>query len=561
MAKRFERSFSYGPDAFNEEEERSLSPRRNARSHSIVGSLWSFLYPRRSPDQELQGGNGTDHPSAESAKQDDAWLQAYCNGVTIVVLLIAGCICWAVYCVLEPFLHPLLWAVLVGTILHPFKHTWTQRISQWLDGLEGNSIPLSAGLILSPLFLFNYLSKLLEATVLGHSKSIFSAVLGVVVLWLLYKLSMPLYLYRALTTVYSFLQNFENFMTYTSPIQLATVTVGFLLLLVITRFQVQHKYTTALTVLSTLVWFLALHNIAAYLMSNALALPLVTGLFILEAVVSFSASIKESVGSLRLSVVGKEEEGGSDGHEVDGEREEKGGEEFEGVKCEGEEGREEVDGFLTRRDTSPSSLQRDNLTHEEVTQSRVSFGPVTKWSPERLFSSGEDSHKEGQTDGEQPLKKELSQSDFIFLCLYVMFFITVFWSYPVLLVLLVPFAVWSALKRLLSISLYDNGFLQRLLLSLEALWGWVGTQQSLLLPSPIPTLVRLYLLLDSKVLAVAKSSVNSLMSAFIIFGLLVIGLGLTVFLVLQIQVELSHYVAMMAAVWDRAISSNPQLAE
>lgn len=567
MARRFERSFSYGPDVFNEEG--SLSRGRNTRSHSIVGSLWNFLYPRRSPEHaQLQGSDETDHANAESAKQDDAWLQAYCNGVTIVVLLVAGCICWAVYCVLEPFLHPLLWAVLVGTIIHPFKNTWTKRISQWLDGLEGNSIPLSAGLILSPLFVFNYLSKLLETTVVSHFRTILGAALGVVLLWLLYKLSLPLYLYRALAAVYSFLQNFENFMTYSSPIQLVTVMGGFILLLIITRSQVQLKYTTALTVLSTLVWFLALHNIAAYLLSNALALPLVTFLFILGTAVSLVTTIRESVGSLRLSVVRREEkeEGCSD---VGSKREGKGagGEELEEVKCEGEDidGREEQDGLPTGRDADLSSAsQRDELSlssHEEVTQSRVSFGRVTKWSPERLFSTSEDNHEEGEVDKASPLKKELSQSDFIFLILYIMFFITVFWRYPVLLILLVPFAVWSALKRVLSIGLSDNGFLCRVVPFSEALWGWVGTRQSLLLPSPIPTLIRLYLLLDSKVLAVAKGSVNSLMSAFIIFGLLVSGLALTVFLVLQIQVELSHYVAMMAAVWDRAVTSNPQLAE
>lgn len=569
MAKQFERSFSYGPDALNEEE-RSLSGRRYTRSNSIVGSLWNFLYAKHSAEHlQVQGSDQTDHADTESARQYDAWLQAYCNGVTIVVLLVAGCICWAVYCVLEPFLRPLLWAVLFGTILHPFKNKWTKRISQWLDGLEGNSIPLSAGLVLSPLFLFNYLSKLLEATVISHSRTILGAALGVVVLWLLYKLSLPLYLYRAVAAVYSFLQNFESFMTYTSPIQLVTVMGGFLLLLIITRSQIQLKYTTALTVLSTLLWFLALHNIAAYLLSNALALPLVTSLFILGATVSLVTTIRESVGSLRLPVVGREEkEGCSD---VDGKREEKregeGGEELEGVKCEGEDidGREEEDGVPTGRDANLSSpSQREELSlssHEEVTQSRVSFGPITKWSPERLFSTSEDSQEEGEIDKESPLKKEFSQSDFIFLILYIMFFITVLWSYPVLLILLVPFAVWSALKRMLSISLSDNGFLSRVLPFSEGLWSWVGTRQSLFLPSPIPTLVRLYLLWDSKVLAIAKGSVNSLMSAFIIFGLLVSGLALTVFLVLQIQVELSHYVAMMAAVWDRAVTSNPQLAE
>lgn len=565
MAALFGRSFSYSPDS-KDAEMRSFSRRRTARSNSIVGSLLNFFYTRRQSSldsEQLEAADGPDPANADSAKQDDVWLQAYCNGVAIVVLLIAGCICWAVYCVLEPFLHPLLWAVLVGTILHPLKNTWRKRISQWLDGLENNSIPLSAGLILSPFFFLNYLSKLLETSIITYSGTLLSSVLGVVALWLVYKLRVPIYLYRGLVAVYSFLQIFESFATYTGPLQLATVTLGFLLLLIITRSQVQLKCTTALTVLSTLVWFLTLHNITAYLLSNALALPLVTSLFVFGAVISVITTVKNVLDSKKISVEEKEkvEAGESKGDE--GEREES-PLELEEVKCLGDQGEDEGDGLPKGMDTNLSSAsQSDELSlpsQEEVMQSRVSFGGVTKWSPERLFSTSSES-QEGEGEMANGSKKEFSQSDYIFLCLYIMFFITVFWNYPVLLVLLVPFAVWSALKRVISIGLCDNGFLCRVSPFFEALWNWVGTRKSILLPSPIPTLIRLYLTLDRKILAIAKGSVNSLMSAFIIFGLLVCGLALTVFLVLQIQVELSHYVAMMAAVWDRALTSNPQLAE
>ena len=86
-------------------------------------------------------------------------------------------------------------------------------------------------------------------------------------------------------------------------------------------------------------------------------------------------------------------------------------------------------------------------------------------------------------------------------------------------------------------------------------------QSSPPLPHPLFTLCNAFLSLDQMVLETAISSVSSLMSAFIITVLLVSGLALTLFLALQIRVELTHYVTMMTTIWNRTLSSNPQLME
>ena len=621
---KFGRSFSY-PSSVSDNaaslanEDPHQTPfihKRYSRSHSIVGSLWNYLYTRRQSAIDLvaegrrqlqEDDDNTDRADdTECAKQDDVWMQACYNAVALVVLLVAGCICWAVYCVLEPFLHPLLWAVLIGTILYPFKKTWTERISQWLDGLEGNSIPLSAGLVLSPLFFFNYLSKLLEGAIFSYWFEMLSSVLGVASLWLLYRLSVPIHLYQGLTTVYMYLQSFDDVMT--GPIQLATLVVGFVVLLVITWSQVQLKYAAALTILSTLVWFIAVLNAAAYVLGTAIALPLVTCVFVLGAALSVANMVKKMVDSGKgerlakgpgRSCVRKGEDGVKLSHSEMGEagsggrskRREDSVSDLEEVRClgdleydgggeeegEGEGEEEEGEGEIESTDTggeSVSSLtqsdRRINLgsPQDSVTKSRVSFGAVTTISPEKIFGSldgaSEGSVEEmanGASTLQESTTKEFSQSDFIFLCLYISFFVTVFWTYPFLLILLVPFAVWSALKRVLRLRVYENTFFCRSSSIFTSLQGWIGTRKSLLLPTPIPTLINLYLTIDRKILVIAKGSIDSLISGCIIFGLLVSGLGLTVFLVLQIQVELSHYVTMMSAVWERALSSNPQLAE
>ena len=588
-SRSFGRSFSY-PDASEDMHRSSITQKRYVRSNSIVGSFWNMLYTRRTSSaglEQLQSEDDTDHPQSEAesaAKQEDAWMQAYYNALALVVLVIAGCICWSVYCVLEPFLHPLLWAVLVGTLLHPFKKTWTQRISQWLDGLEGSSIPLSAGLLLSPIFFFNYLSKSLESAVAMHWGVMLGSVAGVVLLWLLYKLSVPIHLYHTLTSIYSFFHSIEGALTsYTGLVQLATLTIGFVLLLVITKSQVHLRFTTAFAILSTCVWFLALLSGATYILGSAVALPLVVLLFVTGACVSFAATLRDMLDSFNgrrspgeLGRRVSTEEGGESEVREGGGDEGMGDESpsyLEEVRCsgalEGEgEGGEEEGGITLRDNEREASIKPESARvsferpGDMETRSRVSFGSVTEVeteSPTVPHEYASESRppilRKKPTDGD-----EFSHGDYVFLGLYSAFFTMILWTYPFLLILLVPFAVWAALKRAISVG-RSTASLNKFSPRLVTLRGWLASRKSLLVPPPIPTLFHFYLTVDRKILKIAKHSVGSLISLFIICGLLVSLLGLTVFLVLQIQVELSHYVTMMAAVWDRARDSSPQLAE
>lgn len=183
-------SYSY-PASYSESDARL---KKLSRSQSLVSSLWNLFPTFSSLKGKESQGAGYDEADG-SAEYSAAWMQAYCNAGLLVLVFIAGCICWAVYCVLEPFLQPLLWAVLIGTILHPFKLTWTERITLWLKALEKTGIPLSAGLVFSPLFIFNYVTDLLERVVLNHWKVLLGSVVGVASVWLAYMLRIPIHLY------------------------------------------------------------------------------------------------------------------------------------------------------------------------------------------------------------------------------------------------------------------------------------------------------------------------------------------------------------------------------
>ena len=150
---------------------RSISMATMQAQVTIAQSIRDMFQAARTDSSSTDGGD---------VSMENAWLQAVYNSVVILIVSVVVFVLIAVYFVLEPFLHPLLWAVLGGILLHPFKHSATDRIEKWLTSLEEASVPLAAGIFISPFAFFNYLSSQIELYITEYFKH-FLVLLGTIV--------------------------------------------------------------------------------------------------------------------------------------------------------------------------------------------------------------------------------------------------------------------------------------------------------------------------------------------------------------------------------------------
>lgn len=84
----------------------------------------------------------------------------------VIVIVVASIV--AVCLVLGPFLKPLLWSVLIGAVLFPFKSSMSFSLKRWFQRLEQEDTHLLVGLVLAPIEALESFGQYLTSVFVKH---------------------------------------------------------------------------------------------------------------------------------------------------------------------------------------------------------------------------------------------------------------------------------------------------------------------------------------------------------------------------------------------------------
>ncbi|XP_068618857.1 transmembrane protein 245 [Battus philenor] len=94
------------------------------------------------------------------------------NAFAFFILAICCVAVYVLFLILEPFFKPLLWALLVGSILHPYKYKLSKQIKSWFEDLEKSKTSVIFGLMIIPANVVNFASDTVGNQFKEHYKTI-----------------------------------------------------------------------------------------------------------------------------------------------------------------------------------------------------------------------------------------------------------------------------------------------------------------------------------------------------------------------------------------------------
>jgi hypothetical protein len=117
---------------------------------------------------------------------DKALKYAFYNVLAMIVAGVSILALWAVYLILEPFIKSLLWALLCGSVLYPFKRRLVESTKAWLGSVQTSSAPFTVHIMSSPLLIADSISERIGDYVWNYWKSIGGGIAAFFVTYVVY---------------------------------------------------------------------------------------------------------------------------------------------------------------------------------------------------------------------------------------------------------------------------------------------------------------------------------------------------------------------------------------
>lgn len=108
------------------------------------------------------------------------------NALALLLLFLSCAASYALYLILEPFIKPLIWAVLVGSVLHPLKYSLAKKFRDWFKKIDESRTPLVIGLIVIPVNIVNDLSEIIGGKLINNIKIIVGFIFAIIAFHIFY---------------------------------------------------------------------------------------------------------------------------------------------------------------------------------------------------------------------------------------------------------------------------------------------------------------------------------------------------------------------------------------
>uniref|UniRef100_A0A671MZL4 Transmembrane protein 245-like n=1 Tax=Sinocyclocheilus anshuiensis TaxID=1608454 RepID=A0A671MZL4_9TELE len=463
----------------------------------------------------------TSWPHYTSLKFDKNIKQAFYNtGAMIFVAICCGAAV-LVYFILEAFLRPLLWAVLCGTFLHPFKYSLARLGRSWLSSLQDSGTPIVVGTLLVPVWCVNYGVETLGGLVVDRLNVLLAVGAGVPLLYFLYLfwsvIGMQVILSHVCTVICLGLDCF-------SATWVGTLVVGYVL-------AVAFKWTPGME---------------GYL--RTLSVPVWAALIFYLVSLTGSWRVPVFVVVVLLLIVGSQEKPAVPGK---GKEAELSGQVlsfaantiFMAISC----------GNVSIAE----KIQEEKSTKEQSKAIRPEEFPTVSVDKKYISIPSSRQHSRLEFRGIQP--KEKASDIYFVLLAWAIVLVQIWLNLWILQLLPIPVAVWILKKMVVHFGMKD--FIRRTLVKWwAASETFVKNRQDAVLPGPIKGLAQFLLRVDTKMIVWLERSLDKLISIFIIFLLVTGTLLMALLLTAMVHQESVHIIEVTSNLINETVSNHPEWA-